>query len=100
MTTRAATEYWKGQKSYPLPFTKRRRIHELNTYRLDPINLHPPGRGRESQSRRLRLYRTITRTHDLIARNFCVTAVDRVYPDELEFPFDTKQFYFEGRRRP
>lgn len=44
-------------------------------------------------------YRTVPETHALIARHFEVTAVDRVYPDELESAFGTKQFYFEARRR-
>lgn len=44
-------------------------------------------------------YRTVPGTHALLARHFEVTAVDRVYPDELESAFGTKQFYFEGRRR-
>jgi SAM-dependent methyltransferase len=45
-------------------------------------------------------YRTLPETHALIARHFAVTGVDRVYPDEIESPFGTKQFYFEARRRP
>jgi trans-aconitate methyltransferase len=44
-------------------------------------------------------YRTLPETHALLSRHFEVTAVDRVYPDELESPFGTKQFYFEARRR-
>lgn len=44
-------------------------------------------------------YRTLPQTHGLISRHFEVTAVDRVYPDELESAFGTKQFYFEARRR-
>jgi SAM-dependent methyltransferase len=44
-------------------------------------------------------YRTVPGTHALLSRAFDVTAVDRVYPDELESAFGTKQFYFEGRRR-
>ena len=30
MTTETATSYWQSQKQYPFPFTRRRRIHELN----------------------------------------------------------------------
>ncbi len=30
MTTDTATAYWQSQKQYPFPFTRRRRIHELN----------------------------------------------------------------------
>ena len=45
------------------------------------------------------LYRTLSQTQALISRRFDVTAVDRVYPDELESAFGTKQFYFEARRR-
>lgn len=44
-------------------------------------------------------YRTIPNTLALISRHFSVAAVDRVYPDEIESPFGTKQFYFEARRR-
>ena len=44
-------------------------------------------------------YRTVPETFELIARHFEVTAVDRIYPDEIESKFGTKQFYFEGRRR-
>jgi trans-aconitate methyltransferase len=44
-------------------------------------------------------YRTVPQTHALLARHFEVTAVDRVYPDDLESAFGTKQFYLEGRRR-
>lgn len=44
-------------------------------------------------------YRTVPETHALLAQHFEVTAVDRVYPDDLESAFGTKQFYFEGRRR-
>ena len=45
-------------------------------------------------------YRTVPETHALLSRRFDITAVDRVYPDELESAFGTKQFYFEARRRP
>jgi trans-aconitate methyltransferase len=45
-------------------------------------------------------YRTVPETHALLARHFEVSAVDRVYPDELESAFGTKQFYFEARRKP
>lgn len=44
-------------------------------------------------------YRTVPDTFALIARRFEVTAVDRVYPDEIESSYGTKQFYFEARRR-
>lgn len=44
-------------------------------------------------------YRTVPNTHALIARYFEVTGVDRVYPDEIESAYGTKQFYFEARRR-
>ena len=45
------------------------------------------------------LYRTLPHTHALISRQFEIRAVDRVYPDEIESPFGTKQFYFEAWRR-
>lgn len=44
-------------------------------------------------------YRTVPETYALVSRHFQVTAVDRVYPDEIESAFGTKQFYFEARRR-
>lgn len=44
-------------------------------------------------------YRTIANTDLLISKHFEVRAVDRVYPDEIESPFGTKQFYFEAWRR-
>jgi hypothetical protein len=45
-------------------------------------------------------YRTLLETHALLSRRYEVSAVDRIYPDELESAFGTKQFYFELRRRP
>ena len=44
-------------------------------------------------------YRTVTHTLDLLGRHFEISSVDRVYPDELESAYGTKQFYFEARRR-
>lgn len=44
-------------------------------------------------------YRTLPETYSLLSHHFDVAAVDRVYPDELESAFGTKQFYFELRRR-
>lgn len=43
-------------------------------------------------------YRTLPETLALLSRHYQVTAVDRIYPDELESAFGTKQFYFEARR--
>lgn len=45
-------------------------------------------------------YRTLPETHALLSRHYEIAAVDRIYPDELESAFGTKQFYFEARRRP
>lgn len=45
------------------------------------------------------LYRTLPQTLSLLGREFRVSAVDRIYPDEIESPFGTKQFYFEAQRR-
>jgi trans-aconitate methyltransferase len=45
-------------------------------------------------------YRTVPETFALLSRHYQVTSVDRVYPDELESAFGTKQFYFEARRLP
>src|SRR5690606_5771096 len=44
-------------------------------------------------------YRTIAGTCALLSRYHDVTAIDRIYPDEIESAFGTKQFYFELRRR-
>ena len=44
-------------------------------------------------------YRTVPETFALLSRHYQVTSVDRVYPDELESAYGTKQFYFEARRR-
>lgn len=44
-------------------------------------------------------YRTLPHTHELLSQHFRVVSVDRIYPDEIESPFGTKQFYFEARRR-
>ena len=197
MSSEEAKQYWKDQVEYPFPFTKRRRIHELNYLvprlhkieggrlldlgcgdgslleclirltdfeefhgydiaedllaRIDPsvktrvydltdpaplpevdativagviqyvfddeavervlalirspivfirstCTLEPKD---ESVSRDgyASLYRTLPHTHEVISRVFDVSAVDRVYPDEIESKFGTKQFYFEGRRR-
>lgn len=45
-------------------------------------------------------YRTVPETWALLSRHHQVTAVDRIYPDEIESAFGTKQFYFEARRKP
>lgn len=45
------------------------------------------------------LYRTLGHTLSLIGAQFEVAGVDRIYPDAIESPFGTKQFYFEARRR-
>ena len=45
------------------------------------------------------LYRTLQHTLALLSEDFVVAAVDRVYPDEIESKFGTKQFYFEARPR-
>jgi SAM-dependent methyltransferase len=45
------------------------------------------------------LYRTVSHTLALLGKHFEVSAVDRVYPDEIESPYGTRQFYFEARRR-
>lgn len=45
------------------------------------------------------LYRTVPHTHALLFRHFEVRSVERVYPDEIESPFGTKQYYFECRKR-
>lgn len=44
------------------------------------------------------LYRTVHHTIALISREFEVVGCERVYPDEIESPFGTKQYYFEARR--
>jgi SAM-dependent methyltransferase len=197
MTTETATAYWQAQAEYPFPFTRRRRIHELNYLvprlertggkslldlgcgdgsllecllrltdftdfygydvapelmrGIDPrvrtavYDIARPGElpavdativagviqyvfddeavaglfarvrspiawVRSTCSLRpeaehvtrdgyASCYRTLPQTHALLSRHFEVCAVDRVYPDELESAFGTKQFYFELRRR-
>jgi trans-aconitate methyltransferase len=197
MTTETARDYWKAQKQYPFPFTKRRRIHELNYLiprlekvegnrlldlgcgdgslleclirltdfekfygydvaadllsQIDPTvvtqvyDMNEPGPLPEVDAtivagviqylfddaaveKVMSLitspivwirstctlkkeneavvrdgyasnYRTLENTHALLARHFEISSVDRVYPDEIESPFGTKQFYFEARRR-
>lgn len=42
------------------------------------------------------LYRTLPHVLNLIGRHFRIEAVDRVYPDEIESKFGTKQFYIKG----
>jgi hypothetical protein len=197
MTTETATAFWQSQSEYPFPFTRRRRIHELNylvprleragckslldlgcgdgsllecllrlteieelhgydistalmrgidpriltaeydiskpgnlpkvdgtivagviQYVFDdesvanlfsrissPIvwvrstcSLKPEGE-RVTRDGYSSYYRTLPRTYELLSRHLEVGAVDRAYPDELESPFGTKQFYFEARRR-
>lgn len=197
MTTETATAYWQAQAEYPFPFTRRRRIHELNYLvprleraggrslldlgcgdgsllecllrltdftefygydvapellrGIDPrvhtaiFDIARPGQlptvdativagviqyvfDDETVAALFRhvtspviwvrstctlqaqdehvvrdgyasCYRTLPHTHDLLSRHYMVTAVDRVYPDEIESAFGTKQFYFELRRR-
>src|SRR6185436_17953821 len=41
-------------------------------------------------------YRTVPETLALLSRHHDITAIDRIYPDELESAFGTKQFYFEA----
>lgn len=45
------------------------------------------------------LYRTLGHTLALLSKHFEIRAVDRVYPDNIESPFGTKQFYFEAHKR-
>jgi len=42
------------------------------------------------------VYRTLDEITHLIARHFDVVSVDRVYPDEIESRYGTKQYYVEG----
>lgn len=197
MTTETATAYWQAQAEYPFPFTRRRRIHELNYLvprlertggkslldlgcgdgsllecllrltdftdfygydvapelmrGIDPrvrtavYDIARPGElpvvdativagviqyvfddeavaglfarvrspmawvrstcslrpeaERVTRDGYASCYRTLPQTHALLSRHFEVSAVDRVYPDELESAYGTKQFYFELRRR-
>lgn len=196
MSTQTASAYWQAQEVYPFPFTKKRRLHELNylvprILERDPRSLLDLGCGDgslleillritdvekfygfdiaetllekiddrvetavyymdqptplpqvdvtiigssiqyifddDAVERLLRevtsdvvwirssctlqaqdesierdgyasLYRTVPNTFALISRVFKVSAVDRVYPDAIESPFGTKQFYFEAHR--
>lgn len=44
-------------------------------------------------------YRTVPETYSLLSQHYLISAVDRIYPDEIESKYGTKQFYFTGRRR-
>lgn len=43
-------------------------------------------------------YRTLPHTMELISRFFKIESVDRIYPDEIESKFGTKQFYIKATR--
>lgn len=51
--------------------------------------------GRQYSAR----YMTLSHTLDLIGESFTVVAVDRIYPDEIESQFGTKQFYIKAFRK-
>lgn len=44
-------------------------------------------------------YMTLPRTLNLIGEFFNIVAVDRIYPDEIESQFGTKQFYIKGSKK-
>jgi cyclopropane fatty-acyl-phospholipid synthase-like methyltransferase len=44
-------------------------------------------------------YRTVSNVLKTLEKHFIVESIDRVYPDEIESEFDTKQFYFCGRSK-
>ena len=44
-------------------------------------------------------YRTVSNVLKTLEKHFVVESIDRVYPDEIESEFDTKQFYFCARSK-
>lgn len=80
-------------------------VHDLLARVTSPIlwvrstcSLKPEGE-RVSRKDYASYYRSVPHTFELLARHFAVTSVDRIYPDELESAYGTKQFYFEARRQ-
>jgi trans-aconitate methyltransferase len=45
------------------------------------------------------MYRTLPAVKNLISQHFDLVAVDRVYPDEIESNYGTKQYYIEGIKK-
>ncbi len=44
------------------------------------------------------IYRTVPEMIDLISKSFKIESIDRIYPDNIESKFETKQFYFVGTK--
>ncbi len=44
-------------------------------------------------------YRTVTNMIKSLEKHFIIESIDRVYPDNIESEFDTKQFYFCARSK-
>lgn len=44
------------------------------------------------------LYRTVDNVERILSKHFKVKRIDRVYPDEIESEFGTKQYYFVCQR--
>lgn len=79
-------------------------VHDLLRRITSPVlwvrstcSLKPEGE-RVSRTDYASFYRSVPHTFELLARHFVVTSVDRIYPDEIESPHGTKQFYFEAQR--
>jgi SAM-dependent methyltransferase len=44
------------------------------------------------------VYRTVPEIIDILQENYTLECIDRVYPDNIESKFGTKQFYFVGTK--
>ena len=44
-------------------------------------------------------YRTVSNMIKSLEKYFVIESIDRVYPDNIESEFDTKQFYFCARSK-
>jgi cyclopropane fatty-acyl-phospholipid synthase-like methyltransferase len=44
-------------------------------------------------------YRTVSNVLKTLEKHFIVESIDRIYPDNIESEFDTKQFYFCARSK-
>lgn len=45
------------------------------------------------------VYRTVPEIITLLQNDYKIEFIDRIYPDEIESKFDTKQFYFVARKK-
>lgn len=69
-----------------IPCTTKRESEYINTY-SEALN-----------SRYASVYRTVTGVLDLLSEEYVIESVDRIWPDDIESTFDTKQYYFVAKR--